>query len=275
MGMVTITSSLPAMQRFLMFGGMYFLEGGTYQYDPKSPLIHAKVRQALIKAVDLKAIQDEIYLGRVEQTYRSGFVPYQEGWNPDWKIRYEEMYGYDPERARELLKEAGYGPGDVKIEIDLHSPPGQPEASMVQEAMEPYWREIGVDVKIQPVDFGAFVQKQIAGDVHGKVWISRNRPIRTTQGYLEAWHTDAVVLKAYLDNYLEDAIAELRNIFDLEKRDQLAREIGNHLYDQFAQFNLGATFQEITVNPKVIADWVLPGTTPIGYTHYYMIKRVK
>ena len=147
---------------------------------------------------------------------------------------------------------------------------------MVLEAMEPYWRAIGVQVTIKPVDFGAFVTSPwTSGDAHGVVWISRNRPIRTTQGYLEAWHTDAVRLRAYVDNYLETAIVELSKTFDLEQRDQMAREIGNHLYERFVQINLGATYEEMTVNPKFVPEWVFPGTTPTGYTHYHMIKRAQ
>ena len=273
-GMVTLTSSVPSMQRFVIFGGLHFVTNGEATYDPDNPLIHSKVRQALIKAIDIEAIHEEIYLGRVAPTYRTGFVPYQEGWNPEWIERYDDLHGYDPEGARRLLAEAGYGPGEVKLQMALHAAPGQPEAVMVLEAMEPYWRAIGVEVDIQPVDFGAFVASPWGeGRAHGIVWISRNRPIRTTQGYLEAWHADTVRLRAFVSDFIEESVAKLRNTFDLDERDRIAREIGDYLYEQFAQINLGATYEEITVNPRFIADWAFPGTTPTGFTHYPMIKR--
>ena len=40
--------------------------------------------------------------------YVSGFEASLEGWNPAWVERFDTLYGYNPSRAKELLKEAGY-----------------------------------------------------------------------------------------------------------------------------------------------------------------------
>ena len=63
-----------------------------------------RVRQAIIHAIDRSAVTDEIFLGRFLPA--RGILPPGVGYNP--KLR---SYGYDPQRARSLLAEAGYPGG--------------------------------------------------------------------------------------------------------------------------------------------------------------------
>jgi peptide/nickel transport system substrate-binding protein/oligopeptide transport system substrate-binding protein len=69
------------------------------------PLDDRRVRQALIYAIDRQALVDEVFLGR--HTVARGILPPGTlGFNPDVK-----SYPYDPDRARELLAQAGYPGG--------------------------------------------------------------------------------------------------------------------------------------------------------------------
>ena len=43
--------------------------------------------------------------------YNTIFHDSLEGWNPRWAEEFDEKYGYDPERAKQLLDQAGF-PGD-------------------------------------------------------------------------------------------------------------------------------------------------------------------
>ena len=271
-GMRVIASQRENMQRFVPFGGLYFNEGDP-QIREDNPLIDRNVRKALIRAVDLEAIQDELYHGRVTETYRPGFVPEHEGWNEEWAERFHDLYGYDPDRARELLEEAGYGPGQMEVRINHYEHPGQPESPDVLESLQPFWEAVGVTAHVTPVDFGTFLSRWFEDQgVHGEVWITRNTPIRTTQEFIEFWHTTAGEGKLYLDDFVEERIVDLRHAVDPEERDEIAREIGNHLFEEFVLIPLGATHVEIVINPDVIADWTWPGQAPTNWTHFYMIE---
>ena len=271
-GMVVIPSRRENMQRFVPFGGLYF-NSGPPEIREGNPLLDRRVRQALIKAVDIGAIQEELYHGRVTPAYRTGWVPQHEGWNPEWAERFDEMYGYDPVRARELLQEAGYGPGQLTVTINLYEHPGQPESPYVLESLQPFWEAVGVVANVRPVEFGTFLSRWFEDQgVHGEVWITRNTPLRTTQEFIEFWHTAAANGKLYLSDFIEERIVDLRFAVDPDERDAIAREIGDYLFEEFVLIPLGATHVEIVVDPDAIADWVWPGQAPTNWTHFYMIQ---
>lgn len=69
------------------------------------PLDDRRVRQALIHAIDRATVTDEIFLGR-HVSARGILPPGTQGFNP--KLR---GYAYDPQKARELLAQAGYPGG--------------------------------------------------------------------------------------------------------------------------------------------------------------------
>ena len=73
--------------------------------NPDSPLQDIRVRQALNYAVNKEVITD-IILGGTTYPTGQGAIPMSVGFNPDI-----DPYPYDPERARALLSEAGYGDG--------------------------------------------------------------------------------------------------------------------------------------------------------------------
>lgn len=68
----------------------------------KPPFDDVRVRQALNYAIDWDNILTNIYRGYGERL-ATGFLPSGFGFDPDL-----EPYPYDPDRARELLREAGY-----------------------------------------------------------------------------------------------------------------------------------------------------------------------
>ena len=69
------------------------------------PLDDKRVRRALIHAIDRTAVIDEVFLGRYLPA-RGVLPPGTQGYNPNL-----QSYTYDPQKARELLAEAGYPGG--------------------------------------------------------------------------------------------------------------------------------------------------------------------
>lgn len=110
--------------------------------NPDSPFAKLKVRQAVIHAVDKNAIINSLYKGfgvPLNQWNTSNTWSY----NPDVK-----GFAYDPEKAKQLLAEAGY-PDGFKTTLTTVSPG---PSVLLMTAVQNYLSKIGIEVKLVNVD---------------------------------------------------------------------------------------------------------------------------
>ena len=104
-----VSSQLPAIQVAWSMGGLYLATPGSL--DAQTPWADLRVRQAMNRAIDREVLNTELFNGRGEFMPVLGFHPSLAGWDSEWVKGFPEMYGYNPELARELLAEAGYPDG--------------------------------------------------------------------------------------------------------------------------------------------------------------------
>src|ERR671922_2583510 len=131
--MKLMSSALPVDWISVYFGGQYYLPGDE-KFQPNVPWTKKKVRQALNMAVNRKELLETLSAGRAEPAYVSGWLPISEGWNPSWMEQFDQLYGYNPAKAKELLKEAGYAPGTLPLKIIAFTNSGGSEGPKVAEA---------------------------------------------------------------------------------------------------------------------------------------------
>ncbi len=110
-----------------------------------APFDNPKVRQAVAWAIDLPACYQAAYNG-VHELATSFVDPEVEGYVP------VELPGYDPEKARQLLAEAGYADG-FTCDLTTNS---EAERIALCEAIQPYLREVGIETNIVPMEMGAY-----------------------------------------------------------------------------------------------------------------------
>lgn len=124
----------------------------------KKPLDNVKVRKALNYAVDRVALANEIFKGYAEPANNLYLSRAHE--QPTTK----NMYQYDPEKARDLLSQAGWEPGDdgfrykngERLEIEFTT---MGTSSLLRKqaiVVQANWREIGVKANIQTLDETTF-----------------------------------------------------------------------------------------------------------------------
>jgi peptide/nickel transport system substrate-binding protein/oligopeptide transport system substrate-binding protein len=106
------------------------------------PLDDRRVRQALIYAIDRQALIDEVFLGRYALA-RGILPPGTQGYNPKLK-----GYSYDPQRARELLAQAGYPGGRGLPLIAIWSSVKLERVVREHEQIKKYLEGVGIRAEI-------------------------------------------------------------------------------------------------------------------------------
>ena len=101
-----------------------------------TPMTDIRVRQAIAHAIDREAIAENL-VGEGAEVQESMCVPVQFGCETD-----VTQYPYDPERARELLAEAGYENG---LSVPFYAYRDRP----FSEAVLNYLREVGINGDLQ------------------------------------------------------------------------------------------------------------------------------
>ncbi len=272
-GMKIYSSSFPVDWITVYLGGQYYLPGDA-AFKAEVPWTKKKVRQALNVAVNRKELLNTVFAGKGTLTYVTGWLPVSEGWNPEWQSRFDQLYGYNPARAKALLKEAGYGPGALKLKIQAFTEPGESEGPQVAEALGIYYKDVGIDAEIEVLDWArvreAFRKKTIHCCIVPNIisWRPSEEWVRTayySKGPLHGYETE----------FIDKTYLELIKSVKPEERQRLARSIGDHLFEEFADIPLFWFSNEVVANPKVVAEWVYPGIAAGRSTHFHLIKAAK
>lgn len=133
-----------------------------------------RVRQALVHGLDRQAICDALLFGLCEltdQPFPPGYFAYDDSID-------DVLYPYDPERARELLDEAGVEELDVSMLI----PAGLPTYPEMAEIIQAQWADLGITVSIEPAEptqLGELMFAQESADAMLATWGGRPDPAMT------------------------------------------------------------------------------------------------
>ena len=114
------------------------------------PFKDLRVRKALMMATDMEGIKKGLYSGEAEimdsparKLYAGVYTPLEQ-----LPAETQELYKYNPEKAKQLLKDAGY-PNGFKTKL-LHQATTQ--ASDLAAVLKDMWSKVGVDIELQPKD---------------------------------------------------------------------------------------------------------------------------
>jgi ABC-type transport system substrate-binding protein len=166
-GFGVATSTLPGTNLFMMIGGLYYdtpveIQIGSRKgeehpiapgYIEGDPLRDLRVRMALNHAIDRDTINEIFFDGEGILQTILGIPPTRSDYRAEWT-----PYTYDPDKAKQLLTEAGYGEG-VDIGFITTKLSGVPEAQDVAEAVIGFWREVGVNVSLTEMEFGPLLEQ--------------------------------------------------------------------------------------------------------------------
>jgi ABC-type transport system substrate-binding protein len=125
----------------------------------KKPFDNILVRKAINMAINKQAIVDAVYAG-FGKPAKNPIPPTMWSYNDDIK-----PYEYNPEKAKQLLAEAGYPNG---FETDIWAMPVprpyNPNGKKVAEAIQADLAKIGIKAKIVSYDWGTYLEKTKHGE---------------------------------------------------------------------------------------------------------------
>ena len=263
-GMEVSRSAAPTTQSAYQWGGLHFSTPG--KLDLTEPFTDARVREAMNRAVKRRQIIDTYLPGKAELMplfgYHRNLLP---GYKHHWEERFDEMYGYNPQLARELLAQAGY-PNGFEFTMYLFPYPGLREMSEIGEALGAHFEAVGLRPHLVTPALPVFREEYLAKSAHGKMWPISMAPtsVETMIGH---WAHSMTGGYAFEAPRIDELFPHLQEAVVPAERARLMGEIGDILYYNYAYLNLFWVFTELMVDPSVIEEYVFPGSIAGVATH--------
>ena len=196
-----------------------------------------RVRRALLHAIDRKALVQNVFSGedllshfplsRIRRAYKKALAT-------------ATLYDYNPERAKQLLAQAGWKPGadgilanakGERMEIEFRARAGQRDDEQAQAVIADYWQKIGARVRINNMPRRLLESSENRGRWPGAFIASHNMTVEEWPERFHSKNIPSAENKFVLDNVSgwrdpkKDAILdELKSIISDEREDELQVE---------------------------------------------------
>jgi peptide/nickel transport system substrate-binding protein len=217
----------------------------------QEPFTDVRVRQAVNYAVNKQDIA-EFVLGGAVRVSDAPIAPGIFGYTPVGN------YDYDPERARELLAEAGYPDG---FTTTLYSPTGRYlQDIQVSEAIQSQLAEVGITATIETLEWSAYLEKTNAGPETNDVpfamlgWgtVTGDADYGLYALFHTAQHRPNGSNRAFYSNSVVDALLDqARTNPDASLRQQLYADAMKLIWDDAAWLFLHSETQLVAVRNDV------------------------
>ena len=232
--------------------GFYF-----HQMWEDVPWADIRVRKAMNIAIDRDEIVEFIFAGRgspgiVYPMPLSGEV--YGGWDR-WGPK-KDPYPYDPDGARALLEEAGYGDG---FSITMHSypRPDAPEGPRMVEALAGYFEAIGIDVTIQPIDSATSIAERLAFNLSNTMTYldAPNRPFPGFAGLMFGLEHSEGQGRSAEDPAFDATIEAMQETLDPVEAERRFLAVYDYIYDNYIHLPVANLDVSYAGSDRIHADW--------------------
>ncbi|MFO8041869.1 MAG: ABC transporter substrate-binding protein [Alkalispirochaeta sp.] len=198
----------------------------------EGPFTNKAMRQAVNYAIDKEGLVDNVLQGTA--TVADSPIPPAFDWAYNEDL---DPYPYDPERAQELIEEAGYA-GEELVFYVTEGGSGMLDPVPMGTAIQADLEAVGLDVSIETYEWNTFLGRVNPGlegkaDMAQMAWMT-NDP--DTLPFLalrtEAWPEEGGFNSGYYSNpEVDELLAQARRSTDQAERARLYREVQEIVYD--------------------------------------------
>ena len=239
--------------------------------DQENPKFQdVKVRQAMLHAIDRETIIDTVINGY--GTVANAAI------TPDQKQYFKDdlkTYGFDPEKAKELLKEAGWEDSDGDGILDKDGEKFsftfdialQGDMEQIAVLVQQYLKDVGFDVKLNTLEWNAMIQKNIIErdfDMMLNWWSYPSDPDVLAQ-YHSSNAGKGNNIPGYKNEELDELLEKGQSTSDPDERKVIYDEIQDHMAENLPYIYLWYP-QELSVRNSRLSG--LPDLHFGGTLHY-------
>jgi peptide/nickel transport system substrate-binding protein len=188
------------------------------------PLQQKLVRQAIHHGIDLDTIVKTVLEGRAHRLSQLVGPSQVVSYDPDLKA-----VPYDPERARKLLAQAGYGGG---VDIDFYDYAAYNEYKPMALAVAEQLRKVGVRLNVKSVESGVFRRMWFNSEMP-MFFISYGNVAEDASAFLKTYFRSGADRRSQYKNPEVDGLFDQQEVeLDPKKRHALNRQLLRLLQDE-------------------------------------------
>jgi peptide/nickel transport system substrate-binding protein len=228
-----IPVSLPSKQQVEAGGGrLVFGQEGVFVevrllgcWETQYPCHDKRVRQALNYAIDKELMRDRLWGPEVFQIKGwYAVTPSTAGYTPAL-----DPFPFDPDKARQLLADAGYpgGEGFGKLIVNTWPATSMPLQIEAAQLGAEFWRrELGLDVEVRVGDSVGIKQRQRAGELNGQIlWRDNEAGIDAAAKMVDNYGNPESADRTHEDPELFRLVQETLQILDPDERAEASNRL--------------------------------------------------
>lgn len=250
---------------FNIVNGSMKLVHALYLNNDYEPLSDLRVRQALNYAVDRQSINDFLF-GGASRLIGTHMIPVLETY---YNEETEGLYEYNPEKAKELLAEAGYADG---FELSIMVPSSYSQHVSTAEIIVENLKAVGIDAKLDLVEWSSWLSECYQGRNYQATVVGVDGKLSPSDWFAKYVSTDAKNFMNYRSDVFDKLFEEAKATVDIDTKAKLYKEAEMVLAQDAVNVFIEDPADFVAVNAKLAGYQFYPVAAQDMSTVYYVAE---
>lgn len=249
---------------YTIYEGNMNLVHGMFFNHAYEPLANQKVRQALCYAIDRDSVNQFLFGGK-SKLIGSHMIPTLGKY---YEENAENIYSYDPAKAKELLSEAGYADGfDLEITVASSYSQHVKTAEIIVEQLS----QVGINATVKKVEWGTWLEEVYQGGKFQSTVIGFDGTLMPGDFIMRYKSDSSKNFMHYANEEFDRVFNEAYETVDDDKKVELYKKAQMILAEDAAAVYIEDPANLVAVNKK-FAGYTFYPTSAEDMSLVYMVK---